>query len=535
MVVGGAELAVHAWAGDDAHAVLEHVVIAWRAEVEHAVCTGVIRRGIGRRVIRGLVGQQVADDARLRIEHRAAGLLVRRARNGRGTRAEEAGRCTFGRVEYRVGQAREDVVGSTILGVVDAVDVHQVVVRAIHRPQAQRRPDVGQQREDVHPTGIGLGDLDLVEDEVEVGAHHVQAGTTCSGIHHRRGRRRHHRRARLHHGGGLGEQHFGGAVGILVDRLDPQGQPGQVWRHLERGAVGALERQVACRQQDDVLEHTTARVGLELPVVRHRTAGERAQWVTGADVVGIQHASHVYRKDIAHGDRTAVAVGNCRAAGRLRIQPFHQYALAVGELQTFDVQQRIDTIATVHGIGHGPHIVAGISGATGVLGDHVLVLQAGENGRVEGRATGRGAGQDFPHGLQLAGAVGTVEHERDHVDHAVEAGDFRAGVVDVFRRVHGDAHIEPLVAVDQVITATAFDQVAAVATEHDVASGKAGGWQPGVCEELLQTPDQRDVGQGTAGGSAMVEDGHGIDVVALEHVGEVRTGHALDLGEAVED
>ncbi|MNM45860.1 hypothetical protein D3C81_567880 [compost metagenome] len=535
VVVAGAELAVQARAGDDAHTVLEHVVVALDAEVEHAVRTRVIRGGIGRRVVGSLVDDQVADGARLRVEHRAAGLLVRRARNGRRARAEEAGRCTFGRVEYRVGQAREDVVGSTELGVVGAVEVHQVVVRAIHRPQAQRRTDVGQQREDVCPVGVGLGDLDLVEDEVEVGAHHVQAGTACSGIRHRRGRRRYHRRTRLHHGGGLGEQHFGGAVGVLVDRLDPQGQPGQVWRHLERGAVGALERQVAGRQQDDVLEHATARLGLELPVVRHRAVGERAQRVAGADVVGIQHAGHVYRKDIANSNRTAVAVSNGRAAGRLRIQPFHQHPLAVGELQALDVQQGIDAIAAVHGIGHRPHIVAGICGAAGVLGDHVLILHAGEHSSVEGFATGRGARQDFPHGLELAWVVGAVEHERNHVDHAVEAGDLGAGVVDVSRGIHGDAHVEPLVTVDEVIAPTAFDQVAAVAAEHDVAGGKAGGWQPGIGQELLQATDQRHVGQRTAGGTAVVEDGHGIDIIALEHIGEVRAGHALDLGKAVED
>ncbi len=229
VVVGGAELAVHARAGDDAHAVLEHVVVAHGAEVEHAVRTGVIRGGIGRRVVGGLVDHQVTDGAWLRVEYRAAGLLVRRARNGRRTRAEEAGRCTLGRVEHWVGHAREDVVGSTVLRVVDTVEVHQVVVRTIHRPQAQWRANVGQQREDICPVGVGLGNLDLLEDEVEVGTHHVQPGTASRGIRHRRGWCRYHRRARLHHGGGLGEQHFGGAMGVLVDRLDPKGQPGQVW------------------------------------------------------------------------------------------------------------------------------------------------------------------------------------------------------------------------------------------------------------------------------------------------------------------
>ncbi|MNG98585.1 hypothetical protein D3C79_577320 [compost metagenome] len=247
MVVGGAELAVHTWAGDDAHAILEHVVVACGAEVEHAIGTRVIRGGIGCRVVGGLVDNQVADGTWLRIEHRPAGLLVRRPRDRRGTWAEETGWRTFGRVEYRVGHAREDVVGGTVLGVVVAVQVHQVVVRAIHRTQAHGCADVGDQREDVLPGGIGLGNLDLREDEVQVGAHHVQAGTAVTGIHHRGGHCRHHGRARLHHGGRLRVQHFRGAMGILIDRLDPQAQPGQVWRHLERSAIGALESQVAGR------------------------------------------------------------------------------------------------------------------------------------------------------------------------------------------------------------------------------------------------------------------------------------------------
>ncbi|MNO43837.1 hypothetical protein D3C76_340670 [compost metagenome] len=108
-------------------------------------------------------------------------------------------------------------------------------------------------------------------------------------------------------------------------------------------------------------------------------------------------------------------------------------------------------------------------------------------------------------------------------------------MVDVARGVHGDAHVEPLVAIDQVIATPAFDQVAAIAAEHDVAGGKAGGGQAGIRQELLQPTYQRHVGQRTAGGAAMVENGHGIDVVALEHIGVGRTGHPFDLGEPVQN
>lgn len=53
-------------------------------------------------------------------------------------------------------------------------------------------------------------------------------------------------------------------------------------------------------------------------------------------------------------------------------------------------------------------------------------------------------------------------------------------MIDVIGGIHRDAHVEPFVAVDQVIAAATFDQVAAIAAEHDVAGGKASGRQPGI-------------------------------------------------------
>ncbi|MNC76691.1 hypothetical protein D3C75_1284650 [compost metagenome] len=56
------------------------------------------------------------------------------------------------------------------------------------------------------------------------------------------------------------------------------------------------------------------------------------------------------------------------------VHPVHQYALAIGKLQAFDVQQGIDAIAAGHGVGHGPDVIGNIGGALGVLGHHVLAL-----------------------------------------------------------------------------------------------------------------------------------------------------------------
>ena len=60
---------------------------------------------------------------------------------------------------------------------------------------------------------------------------------------------------------------------------------------------------------------------------------------------------------------------------------------------------------------------------------------------------------------------------------------------------HADAHVEPEIAVDQIVTAAAFDEVAAVAAEDDVARAERG---HAGAEELLQAIDERDVGEHAA-------------------------------------
>ena len=47
-----------------------------------------------------------------------------------------------------------------------------------------------------------------------------------------------------------------------------------------------------------------------------------------------------------------------------------------------------------------------------------------------------------------------------------------APVPSVVSAAHADAHVEPAVAVDQVVAAAAFDDVAAVAAEDDVAGAE---------------------------------------------------------------
>ncbi|MNZ65143.1 hypothetical protein D3C78_833290 [compost metagenome] len=78
LVIGRAEHAIQSGAGDYLNAILEYVVITHRAEVEHTVQARVERRGIGRRVVGGLVDDQVTDNPWLRVDHRPGSGILRR-------------------------------------------------------------------------------------------------------------------------------------------------------------------------------------------------------------------------------------------------------------------------------------------------------------------------------------------------------------------------------------------------------------------------------------------------------------------------
>ncbi|MNV20318.1 hypothetical protein D3C71_1112120 [compost metagenome] len=120
----------------------------------------------------------------------------------------------------------------------------------------------------------------------------MQARATRGGIDYRCRRCRHNRRTGDDGSRRRGEQDLRGAVTVLIDSLDPQRQPGEIRRDLECGTIGALERQVASRQQDDILEYATAWIGLELPDVGHRGVGDQPLRITRRDVVVIAHPGH---------------------------------------------------------------------------------------------------------------------------------------------------------------------------------------------------------------------------------------------------
>ena len=77
---------------------------------------------------------------------------------------------------------------------------------------------------------------------------------------------------------------------------------------------------------------------------------------------------------------------------------------------------------------------------------------------------------DFTDNPELAGIDLTREHLGRQRGHAVVVFQDRAGAaVGTNFGVDRDAHVQPLVAVDDVVAAAAHDRVAAVAAEDDVA------------------------------------------------------------------
>ncbi|MNO49584.1 hypothetical protein D3C76_399390 [compost metagenome] len=142
-VEAGGQARVCRLVGDEKHRLVvggaEHAIQAG-ADHRRGATVGLNRCG----VVRGLVDDQVADGAGLAVDHRAGAGVGR----------------TVGGVE----QAQEGVVGSAEL----ALPGHQVVEAAVHGAQAERHLAIGQQIDEVGALGVGFGDKDLLEDELQV-------------------------------------------------------------------------------------------------------------------------------------------------------------------------------------------------------------------------------------------------------------------------------------------------------------------------------------------------------------------------------
>ena len=116
------------------------------------------RRRHGGDVAKGLVGNQVRDDARIGVKYAAAVLVV-------------ACRLTIPRIDIRRlqrpgqrHQPRHHLIGRAP----ERAPVDQVVVGAVDRAQAKGQVRVNHQFGQGRAVGMRLGDFDLSEDEVEV-------------------------------------------------------------------------------------------------------------------------------------------------------------------------------------------------------------------------------------------------------------------------------------------------------------------------------------------------------------------------------
>ena len=150
----------------------ERVRVAREAVVDGHGARLLVRGGDCRRVVRRRVDDQVADHARLRVLDEALGRLVRGWRSAglAGSRATRAEQVEVLRVaEKRARQTREHLV---CLAEVRLAGL-DVVLGAVNRPQPSHEQGVGDLERAVPdegaPARVGLRNLDLLQDEVEVG------------------------------------------------------------------------------------------------------------------------------------------------------------------------------------------------------------------------------------------------------------------------------------------------------------------------------------------------------------------------------
>ncbi|NRP23320.1 hypothetical protein LPJGGPFB_06590 [Ensifer adhaerens] len=297
------------------------------------------------------------------------------------------------------------------------------------------------------------------------------------------------------------------AVGILINHAQPDRQ--SVLRVGDREARAMRALHFAGSEGFDVCE--TGAV-IDLPEI-----GDRECRDDSARIVRIGQAGHAYCQHIADLDAVGGRVVNENRPAQGLVVPGAEHDGLIAEFQPLDVAERVRPIR--------PDIVPDRQGAVSVGRDGVVRARARELGRVE---IGGRRCQDLAHDPELARIVGAVQHERDHRFHAIERSDFIARAVNVCP--HADAHVQPAIAINDVVAAAALDDIAAGPPEDDVATieeGRAGR------KQRPQTGDQVDIGQHTARGACGAKR-RGIGIVAIEDIAEARAGKAFDEIEAAE-
>ncbi|MND56423.1 hypothetical protein D3C80_475280 [compost metagenome] len=458
------------------------------------------------RVADGLVDDQVGNDPRVGVHHvgvRAAGGVV-----GIGHPVEPT-RFIVLIAEELPQQGREGIVGCTEL----LLPGDQVVQATVHRAQAERATGVRQDIQQALTGGMALGELDLVEDELQVPADQVHAAIDWNGRALLRNHRRwcgHYQPLHLCSRGGNSRLHD--ALVVLVDGLDADSQAVQVGSDTEGAAAGG-GRAVAALG-DYVLEDAGAGDRFELPDEADRPSTERAATIDirigNAVHGGSQQLPHC--RGVVHGIGIGI-VDRYQANGK-GVGATENHRL-IGKLQPLDIQQGIGALGA-DVVGHGGH---GTDGSDGVVAERTAEYRCVQTVVVV---------EDLADDGQLA----RVDLARDHARDQLLEGQ-HAGHVGVAGHLH--PHIEPAVAIDQVIATATFDDVAAAAAEQDIAGGEGRDRRTeGFDEQLLQAIYQGDVGQ-CAAQLAIGGNGGRIGVVTLEDVAEGGAREPLHFGETVEE
>ena len=144
--------------------------------------------------------------------------------------------------EHRIGQAREHLVGRTEVRLVRGIEtglriaeVDQVVIAAVDGTQAEGHANIRQDIDQILAGGIALGDLDLIQNKVEIAPDELDANPLLILRMVDKGRQR--RRSGRDGNDRLGrrrEHLLGDAVVILEDRAHAQGEPAQGKGRVDR-------------------------------------------------------------------------------------------------------------------------------------------------------------------------------------------------------------------------------------------------------------------------------------------------------------
>src|SRR2546427_2172640 len=96
-----------------------------------------------------------------------------------------------------------------------------------------------------------------------------------------------------------------------------------------------------------------------------------------------------------------------------------------------------------------------------VDGNSIIVPDTAEFGGIDAGARRR---EDLTDDLELAGAVNPGDHVRHELGHAIGGFELDVGIG---RVAHADVHIQPAVAVDEVVATAALEDVATRASQDD--------------------------------------------------------------------